>query len=79
LRNDFSLLDHYVHSPETICSFPFLLFGGSEDIKVPIVDIELWSKETNGNTTLHIIKGDHFFIRRPEKMLSLIVDALEIA
>ena len=72
LREDFSLLNNYSSEPETPCSFPFLLFRGEEDEHVSLDEMQAWAKKSKLVNPVYEMPGDHFFIRKPDKMLEII-------
>lgn len=72
LRNDFALLEGYSASSDLVCSTSITVFRGSEDEHVTNEEARTWS-EVSKQTRIVEIPGDHFFIRKPDQMLSEIV------
>ncbi len=62
LRADFAVLETYAyhHAPPLEC--PISVFGGLQDNKVSIEELEAWREQTNNNFSLKMLPGDHFFI-----------------
>ncbi|MEO1427753.1 MAG: thioesterase II family protein [Cyanobacteria bacterium J06633_8] len=62
LRADFAVLETYTyhHAPPLEC--PISVFGGLEDDKVSVEELEAWRTQTNHNFLLQMFSGGHFFI-----------------
>ncbi len=62
LRADFAVLETYTyhHAPPLEC--PISVFGGLEDNKVSVENLEPWRAQTNNNFCLKMFPGGHFFI-----------------
>ena len=70
LRADFAVLETYTyhHAPPLEC--PISVFGGLEDNKVTIEELEAWREQTNNSFLLKILPGDHFFINNAHLLLT---------
>ena len=70
LRADFAVLETYTyhHAPPLEC--PISVFGGLEDDKVSVEELESWKGQTNNNFFLLIFPGGHFFINDSHSLLT---------
>ena len=62
LRADFAVLGTYTYHNAPPLECPISIFGGLEDDKVPIEELEAWREQTNNSFSLEIFPGGHFFI-----------------
>ena len=62
LRADFAVLETYTYENSPPLECPISVFGGLEDDKAPVEELELWRTQTNNNFSLKIFPGGHFFI-----------------
>ncbi len=69
LRADFSLYDsyHYRSTPALVC--PITAFGGQQDPTVDRKELEAWQEQTQGNYSIHLLPGDHFFLHTQQSCL----------
>jgi len=65
LRADFSIYETYVYSAKPALTCPISAFGGLSDHRVNNSDLEAWRVQTNGNFSLRMFPGDHFFLNHP--------------
>ena len=67
IRADFRVYDSYVRSVDPgvrILSCPIGVFGGRADFRnVPEESLRDWSRYTRSNFSMHLLPGDHFFLR----------------
>lgn len=70
LRADFALFENYVHETRAPLHCPLTVFGGEHDRIVERRDLEAWREHTSGNFVLHILEGDHFFLRSAQASLT---------
>lgn len=71
LRADFELCDTYQFREEPPLACPFSLFGGQEDVRVAMVDLEAWRLHSSVPSTLLTLPGSHFFLHSsPDLLLS---------
>ncbi len=75
LKNDFSLLDGY-QSQSQILDCPITVFGGIQDVKVPLESLNEWRKWTLGQMVVKQMEGDHFFIHQPQEVIKKIKESL---
>lgn len=69
LRADFAVLENYVYDPEPSLDFPISAFGGWQDQKVELENLEAWREQTNASFLLQMFPGDHFFIHSARSLL----------
>lgn len=63
LRAEFELCQTYVYQPGPPLDCPLSVFGGVDDAEVSHEELEAWRPYTTGAFSLHMLPGDHFFIR----------------
>ena len=63
LRADLALHETYVYVPDDPLDCPISAFGGLKDQQVCRDDLAAWRDQTYGAFTLHMLPGDHFFLR----------------
>ena len=78
LRADFAVCAQYRYREEPPLDVPITVFGGSRDLERTPELLEEWKRETSASFALHLLPGDHFFVRtaRP-RLLSLLGRELE--
>jgi len=69
LRADFELCDTYQHKEEAPLTCPFLIFGGLEDVRVRMADLEAWSIHSSATCSLAMLPGSHFFLHSAQDLL----------
>ena len=62
LRADFEMVDTYQYVLEEPLSCPLTIYGGLQDIDVPISSLRAWEEQTSGSCKIRMFPGDHFFI-----------------
>ncbi|MCL1471393.1 thioesterase II family protein [Argonema antarcticum] len=82
LRADFAVVETYVYSQESPLDCPIAVFGGLEDWKVGVEELEAWRKQTNAAFSLEMFPGDHFFLHSAQTLLlqslSQLLSAVEL-
>jgi medium-chain acyl-[acyl-carrier-protein] hydrolase len=68
LRADFEACQTYEWADIERLSCPITVFGGKED-EVTAEQLEAWRWHTSGPFQLHLLPGDHFYMRSEEKAL----------
>jgi len=69
LRADFQLVQTYEYLAETPLSCPIVVFGGLQDVETPREKLLPWKELTGSRFVLHMLPGDHFFIRSSQSHL----------
>lgn len=69
LRADFELCDTYRHTQEPPLECPFSLFGGTEDVRVHVEDLEAWRIHSSAPSTFSLIPGSHLFLHYMQEPL----------
>jgi len=73
LRADFELVQTYKYEADQPLGCPITVYGGTQDIKVPPEALLPWREQTNAQCKIHMLKGDHFFLRSAEfRLLTLL-------
>jgi medium-chain acyl-[acyl-carrier-protein] hydrolase len=63
LRADYTLHDLYAYTDEEPLDCPIVAFGGYADEHATNQQLAAWRAQTRGEFKLHMLPGDHFFIR----------------
>lgn len=69
LRADFELCDTYKHEEELPLGCPFVIFGGSEDIRINPLDLQGWPVHSSAVCSLTMLPGSHFFLHSAQDLL----------
>ncbi|MGL6344130.1 MAG: thioesterase II family protein [Waterburya sp.] len=69
LRADFAAIETYVHTPKPRLNCPITVLGGLQDFEVSFEKLEAWREQTNGNFSIQMFQGDHFFIHSKRSLL----------
>jgi len=72
LRADFQICQTHRYTEEPPLSCPIIGFGGLCD-EVTCEDMEAWRVQTTKCLSLHMLPGDHFFVRTHEDIIVKIV------
>jgi len=75
LRADFELVQTYEYTPGAPLDCPITVFGGLEDPEVPYDTLPPWKEQTAKSFKLHMLPGDHFFLRSAQGMLLALLAA----
>lgn len=62
IRADFELVETHAYETGEPLACPFYVYGGLQDISVPVASLRAWQKQTTGKCTVRMFPGDHFFI-----------------
>jgi medium-chain acyl-[acyl-carrier-protein] hydrolase len=69
IRADFEVCETYDYIPEPPLNCPIAAFGGLQDEDVSIGHLEGWRLQTTGPFSLHLFRGDHFYLHRSQSLL----------
>jgi medium-chain acyl-[acyl-carrier-protein] hydrolase len=69
LRADFAVIETYSYLPEPPLDCPITVFGGEFDSRVSPTELRAWREQTHGGFEMHVLPGDHFFVRSAEEQL----------
>jgi medium-chain acyl-[acyl-carrier-protein] hydrolase len=73
-RADYAICDSYVHKIEEPLDCPLSVFGGEQDYKVSMEELNAWREQTCGTFRLRILPGNHFFLRQSHATLLQAID-----
>jgi len=77
LRADFQLVQTYEYLADTPLRCPIVVYGGLEDHEITREMLLSWKDQTSSGFTLHMLPGDHFFIRSSgAQLLNLLASEL---
>lgn len=63
LRADFELIDTHASTSYPPLDLPIVALGGDRDDEVPREELEAWSELTDGQFTMRMFSGGHFFLQ----------------
>ncbi len=69
LRADFAVCAGYRYREEPPLDVPITVFGGSGDFERSPELLEEWKRDTSASFALHVLPGDHFFLRTAKPLL----------
>lgn len=69
LRADFELLETYVYEESPALDCPIAAFGGLEDNKVNIAQLDAWAELTAKSFSRQMFPGGHFFLHSAQSCL----------
>lgn len=69
LRADFQLIQTYEYVSGIPLRCPIIAYGGLEDRDVSREDLLPWKEMTSSTFALHMLPGDHFFLRSSQTLL----------
>lgn len=69
LRADFQLVQTYEYLTDTPLQCPIIVYGGLQDYETPRDLLSPWKEQTSSRFALHMLPGDHFFIRSSQSQL----------
>jgi medium-chain acyl-[acyl-carrier-protein] hydrolase len=69
LRADFQLVQTYEYRADTPLRCPIVVYGGLQDYETPRDLLSPWKGLTSSRFALHMLPGDHFFIRSSQSQL----------
>jgi len=73
LRADFELLETYQYRREMPLDIPIVVYGGVEDAEAPRNELLQWEDQTTAAFSLHMLPGDHFFVRSSQSILQTLL------
>ncbi|WP_084265131.1 thioesterase II family protein [Actinomadura macra] len=80
VRNDFGLVEDYVHRAGTRLAVPITTIIGDVDPHVTEAQAKKWADLTDGPFALKVLEGDHFYLtERQRQVIDEIQLALEIS
>jgi len=78
LRADFQLVQTYTYLPDAPLRCPITIYGGLQDNHVPRELLPRWKELTSSRCWLHMLPGDHFFVRSSQaQLLKLLTHELQ--
>lgn len=78
LRADFQLVQTYEYLPDTPLRCPITIYGGLQDRHIPRELLLPWKELTSSRCWVHMLPGDHFFIRSSKaQLLKLLAHELQ--
>jgi len=63
LRADFQLIQTYMYDADAPLGCPITVYGGAADSEETNELMSMWRTQTTSGFTVHILPGDHFFLR----------------
>ncbi len=69
LRADFTIDETYTCGATEPLACPIAAFGGTEDQEATRAELEAWAHYSNGNFTLEMLSGNHFFLQTAREAL----------
>jgi len=75
IRADFELIQTYEYHHEEPLECPISAYGGLEDSEVPRAELAQWKNQTSSGFALHMLPGDHFFLRSARNELLGLISA----
>jgi medium-chain acyl-[acyl-carrier-protein] hydrolase len=77
LRSDFEVCQTHTYVEEPPLDCPITVFGGIHE-NITCDDLKAWAKQTVNRSSLHLLPGDHFFVRSEGKtIVQIILNQLE--
>ncbi len=73
LRADFAVLETYIYHHKSPLKSPISVFGGLQDSKVTVEQLEAWREQTTNHFSLHMLPGEHFFINDNQSQILNII------
>ena len=69
LRADFEICETYSYFDGPLLDCPITVFAGLRDEEATSAYLAPWRDQTTGPCTIHVLPGDHFFIRSAQPLL----------
>ena len=69
IRADFEMIQSYEYDDDAPLSCPLTVYGGLQDDEETRALLSAWRQQTNAEFSLHMLPGDHFFIRSASHLL----------
>lgn len=77
LRADFAVFGNYEYEEGPPLDCPVTVFGGLEDVQFPREGLEAWREQAGSSLSVHMLPGDHFFLRTSEtQLLNILAEEL---
>jgi medium-chain acyl-[acyl-carrier-protein] hydrolase len=69
LKADFEICETYSYFDGPRLDCPITVFAGLQDDETTSEHLSLWRDQTTGPCTVHVLPGDHFFLRSAQPLL----------
>ena len=69
LRADFKLIQTYKYVDGPVLDCPITAYSGLQDYDIRREDLSPWGEQTSSRFMMHILPGDHFFLRSSQNVL----------
>ena len=69
VRADLKIDETYTYVEEEPLNCPITVFGGLADPETSLEDLEAWRQQTQGEFSLQMFPGNHFFINTAKDLL----------
>lgn len=69
LRADLALLDSYCYTHQEPLDCPIAVFGGTEDRRATVEQLEAWRVQTQRHFSVELFPGGHFFLQESRALL----------
>ncbi|HEX8185986.1 MAG TPA: thioesterase II family protein [Blastocatellia bacterium] len=69
LRADFMVCETYKYVNDIALDCPVTAYGGLQDYSVRCEDLEAWRCQSTGSFSMHMFRGDHFFLHTAQSLL----------
>lgn len=74
LRADFTMCETYEYKPDKKIKSSIVALGGREDPEAGEEHLRAWKEQTEGDFSLHLLEGDHFYIHHKEAEIVKIIE-----
>jgi surfactin synthase thioesterase subunit len=74
LRADFTMCETYRYLPGNKLKCPIVALGGTGDPEAGEDHLKAWQTQTVSDFSLHMLKGDHFYIHQKEREIIKIIE-----
>lgn len=71
LQADFALIESYQYQAGPPLPCPISAFGGQDDSRIGLADLQGWDQHTAGTFSVRILAGDHFYFNQDPTPLHL--------
>ncbi|WP_131742716.1 thioesterase II family protein [Actinomadura roseirufa] len=79
VRNDFTLIEDYVHAPGPRLAVPVTAIIGDDDPHVNEAQAARWGEVVEGRFALRVLPGDHFYLTgRQSEVIAEVLRTLEV-
>ena len=73
LKAEFAMVREYEYRPDGPLDCPITCFAGSEDPPIAIESMKQWEAQTTGAFGLHVVSGDHLFLRSQAEFITGVI------